>query len=164
MNALMKYCCLAFIFLQIAAVSTLAQSVSINEIMTSNVNTIRDEDGDSSDWVELFNNTSSPVNLQNWSITDDSLEINKWVFPAVAIQPGEFLIVFASDKDRKEGPYLHTSFRLGAGRESVFLYNSGGQKEDEFRAVCIPSNFSFGNKPDGSSKNPLYRSFSRKKQ
>lgn len=118
--------------------------------MTSNVNTIRDEDGDSSDWIELFNNTSAPINLQNWCITDDSTEINKWIFPSKIIQPGEFLIVFASDKNRLEGPYLHTSFRLGAGRESVFLYNSNKEKIDEFRAVCIPSTFSFGNKPDGS--------------
>jgi hypothetical protein len=127
-----------------------AQSIVINELMTSNAGVVQDEDGDTPDWIELYNNSSNPVNLQRWTITDDSLETDKWEFPAATLQPGEYLLIFASDKNRTTGPYLHTSFRLGAGRESVFLYNSQGQLVDEYIATCIPSGFSFGHLPDGA--------------
>lgn len=126
-----------------------AQTVVINEMMSSNQQTVLDEDGDSPDWVELFNASSSPVDLLNWSLTDDSLETDKWFFPQVTLQPGQFLLVFASDKDRKQGPFLHTSFRLGAGREPVLLYNAAGQRVDAVMPVCIPTGFSYGRQPDG---------------
>ncbi|QHT68561.1 T9SS type A sorting domain-containing protein [Rhodocytophaga rosea] len=137
------------IFLLINSQFLYAQTVVINEIMASNQGILEDEDGDTPDWIELFNTSTVAVNLENWSITDDSLEIDKWVFPAVTLQPGSFLIVFASDKDRK-GEVLHTGFKIGAGRESVYLYNNTQQRVDEFTATCIPTGFSFGHKPDGS--------------
>jgi hypothetical protein len=128
-----------------------AQRVVINELMTSNASSIQDEDGDTPDWIELYNASTTPVDLVNWAITDDSLEIDKWLFPATVIQPGEYLLIFASNKDRKDGKYLHTSFRLGAGRESVFLYNQLGQRMDEYTSTCIPSGFSYGHTPDGTN-------------
>jgi hypothetical protein len=139
----------AFIALLIASGAN-AQSILINELMTSNAGTVQDEDGDTPDWIELYNKTSNPVSLQNWTITDDSLETDKWIFPALTLQPGEYLLLFASDKNRTTGQYLHTSFRLGAGRESVFLYNNQGVLVDEYITTCIPSGFSYGHMPDGA--------------
>jgi hypothetical protein len=72
-------------------ISADAQSIVINELMTSNAGAVQDEDGDTSDWIELYNNSGNPVNLQRWTITDDSLETDKWEFPAATLQPGEYL-------------------------------------------------------------------------
>jgi len=47
------------------------QVIVINEIMSSNETTIIDEDGDYSDWIELFNNSNNTVNLLGYRITDD---------------------------------------------------------------------------------------------
>jgi len=40
-----------------------SQSVVINEVMSSNTSTIYDVDGDPSDWIELYNNSDSLINL-----------------------------------------------------------------------------------------------------
>ena len=77
-----------------------SQDIVINEIMSSNQTTIYDEDGDTSDWIELFNTGSEKINLSGFSLSDDTLDIQKWQFKDTTIDSGEHLIVFASDKDR----------------------------------------------------------------
>ena len=71
----------------------------ISEIMASNDVTLMDEDGDSSDWIEIFNASDQPVDLDNWHLTDDVDRLDKWSFPSVVLDPGDFLLVFASGKD-----------------------------------------------------------------
>ncbi|MDH7504329.1 MAG: lamin tail domain-containing protein, partial [Verrucomicrobiota bacterium] len=87
------------------AVLATAQSkdVVINELMTSNGESIFDENGDSPDWFELLNASSAPVNLSGWGVSDDRNRPFKWVFENATLQPGEFMVVFASGKDRQPG-------------------------------------------------------------
>ena len=77
------------------------QSLVINEGSNKNYQSVGDEDQEYPDWIEIYNNGSSPVNLLNYSLTDDSLDIGKWKFPNIIIQPGEYKVVFCSGKDRK---------------------------------------------------------------
>ncbi len=44
--------------------------VIITEFMADNENTLRDEDGDRPDWIEIHNAGEQTVNLDNWSLTD----------------------------------------------------------------------------------------------
>ncbi|HBO52715.1 MAG TPA: hypothetical protein DD471_12090, partial [Planctomycetes bacterium] len=78
----------------------LAQAVVITEFLAENSDGLADEDGDSSDWVELQNQGAATVNLDGWSLTDDAGDLRKWFFPAVELLPGEYLLVFASGKGR----------------------------------------------------------------
>lgn len=80
----------------------IAQSVVINEIMTSNQQTFSDEDGDYPDWLEIKNTTDSVINLSGYGLSDDPALPFKWVFPEVKLFPEQYLVVFASDKDRRE--------------------------------------------------------------
>ncbi|MFO8000087.1 MAG: CotH kinase family protein [Marinilabilia sp.] len=75
--------------------------VIINEIMASNSDTFSDAEGDYPDWVELYNRGNEPVNLEGWGLSDDEDELFRWIFPDVTIEPGEYLIVWASNKDRR---------------------------------------------------------------
>ena len=102
--------------------------VIISEVMASNHQTLVDEDRDSSDWVELFNYGSQTVNLDGWYLTDQPNHPTQWRFPAVSIEPGEFLTVFASGKDRRDetAPW-HTNFRLDAGGEFLALVEPDGR-------------------------------------
>ena len=92
----------------------------INEFMASNNSTLADEDGDFSDWVEIYNPSSEDVNLENWYLTDSKGNLIKWQFPAVNLPAGGYLIVFASLKNRT-GSELHTNFKLSAGGEYIGL-------------------------------------------
>lgn len=75
--------------------------ILINEGSNRNYLGIADENGEYPDWIEIYNAGTDTVNLLNYSITDDDAEPLKWTFPNVSIAPGEFRVIFCSDKDRK---------------------------------------------------------------
>jgi hypothetical protein len=87
-----------------------------------------DEDGDSSDWIEIYNPTAEAVHLGGWYLTDNADNLKQWQFPAgVVLDPGQFLVVFASGKDRAvAGAELHTNFQLDAAGEYLALVESDG--------------------------------------
>lgn len=82
----------------------LAQSVAINEVMASNNAFLADEDGDYEDWIELYNFGETPVNLLGYGLSDHISDPFKWIFPEVVLEPGAYLLVWASGKDRKPSP------------------------------------------------------------
>jgi len=90
-----------------------------------------DDDGDETDWIELYNQSGSTVNLAGWTITDDNDNEDKWSFPSINILSGEYLLIYASSKDRTTGPALHTNFNLSGNGEYLALYNDLGQKQFE---------------------------------
>ncbi|MBL9172033.1 MAG: CotH kinase family protein [Verrucomicrobiales bacterium] len=102
--------------------------VHLNEFMADNDHTLRDENGDKSDWIELFNSDDRSISLQGWWLSDDPRTPRKWAFPATSIPSKGFLVVFASGKDRTSNPArLHTNFKLKkeAGASVVLSDPSG---------------------------------------
>lgn len=99
----------------------------ISEFLANNGGGLSDEDGETSDWIEIYNSTSSSLNLNGYYLTDDPLFLTKWSFPSVSLAPGEYLVVFASSKDRSvAGSELHTNFSLDAGGDYLALVNPNG--------------------------------------
>jgi hypothetical protein len=89
--------------------------VMISEFLADNDDTLNDEDGDSSDWIELFNPTDERVSLLGWFLSDNPTRPTRWRLPNVALAPQGYLLVFASGKDRSNPANpLHTNFRLDA--------------------------------------------------
>ena len=108
--------------------------VRISEMMYKNHATLRDADGEFSDWFELENTSNRVVRLKGWSVSDGK---TVWDFPADATIPrGGLRVVFASRKD-KTAPdgELHTSFALGEG-ETLYLIAPDRTIAD--RAACDP--------------------------
>ncbi|MFB6320069.1 FN3 associated domain-containing protein [Saccharicrinis sp. FJH54] len=105
-----------------------AQSgVIISEFMAVNDNTLADEDGDYSDWIELYNVGETAVSLTGWYLTDKADNLTKWKFPVITIQPDEYLVVFASEKDKTDpAGTLHTNFKLSGSGEFLALVKSDG--------------------------------------
>ncbi|NNF27708.1 MAG: hypothetical protein HKN73_10855, partial [Gemmatimonadetes bacterium] len=120
----------------------------LNEFLASNVDGLLDEDGEDSDWIEIHNGGSAPVNLSGWYVTDDANDLTRWAFPAVTVEAGAYLVLFASDKDRRvAGAELHTSFRLSGGGEYLALVQPDGTTvEDEYSPTFPPQteNVSYG--------------------
>lgn len=79
----------------------------MNEVLASNVSGLLDENGDTSDWLELHNHSNAEVNLTGWGLSDNRLNPFKWKFRDGRIPAGGFLTVFASGKDRH--PELHAA-------------------------------------------------------
>ena len=98
--------------------------------MAVNQTTLRDEDGESSDWIEIYNGRNTAVDLNGWSLTDDPLTPHKWRFPGVEIGAGKFVVVFASEKDRRDpASELHTNFSLLSSGEFLALVGPGSTLE-----------------------------------
>ncbi len=118
----------------------------ISEFMASNgsrpplaVGDILDADGDSSDWIELYNPAPESFDLGGWYLTDDPNEPAKWRFPSPAIlSPDGFLLVFASGKDRTQGQ-LHTNFKLDGEGGYLALVLSDGRTVIHEYAPSYPS-------------------------
>ena len=113
--------------------STWAHSaVEISEFVASNGSGITDEDGEREDWIEIYNNTNAAVNLSGWYLTDDAANLTQWALPAVNVPARQYLVVFASGKDRT-GATLHTNFKLKSGGEYLALVRPNGTTvEDEY--------------------------------
>jgi hypothetical protein len=75
--------------------------VVISEYSSSNVDELRDQLGETPDWIELYNSGSSPVDLTGWGLSDDPADPFQWTFPPSGILPGQFLIVHASGADQR---------------------------------------------------------------
>ena len=154
MNFLLKpYLAIIFfipivLFLEFRALS----SPVINEFLALNKSTIYDEDGQSSDWIEIFNPNQSAVNLEGYYLTNDSNDLEKWRFPDVSITEGEYLIVFASGKDRDNGE-LHTNFKISKLGGYLGLVDPDGKTVvSEFAKFPVQfENFSYGIKSKATS-------------
>ena len=80
----------------------LSQNVQLNEIVSSNQSSYYDEDGETPDWIELYNPTASNISLNGWGLSDDLEDLYKWQIPNVVLEPESFLLIMASDKDRSD--------------------------------------------------------------
>ncbi len=100
----------------------LAASPVITEFLASNSTGLTDQDGDTSDWIEIYNPTASSIDLTGWHLTDDTTNLTKWTFPTTTLLSGQHLLLFASGKNRTtSGSELHTNFSLSANGEDLAL-------------------------------------------
>jgi hypothetical protein len=126
-------------------------SVIISEFLASNdaenppvteEGQIRDGDGQSSDWIEIYNQTDSPIDLAGWGLSDDADDLFQWQFPPDSILDGRsYRLLFASGQDDDADPYvdpagyLHTNFKLSASGEYLALTRPDGTVEFAYDSV-----------------------------
>lgn len=92
-------------------------SLRISELMSKNRATLRDADGEFSDWLEIENYGGEAVSLAGLYL-DDKVGGEGWALPDIEIGAGEHLLVYASGKDRQNAE-LHTDFSLSEGEIAV---------------------------------------------
>ncbi len=88
----------------------------INEFVADNSSGLQDEDYEFPDWIELYNDSSTPIDLTGYSLTDDPLENTKWIFPSLSLPSNHYLVVFASGKDLYHPPVIWSTI-IEAGDE-----------------------------------------------
>jgi hypothetical protein len=121
----------------------------INEFMASNNTTVMDQDGEFEDWIELYNNGTSSIDLSGYYITDDDSDLTQWTLPdGTTIEPDGYLIIWADDDEDQEG--LHANFKLSASGESVILVNVDTSIVDAIDYPEQTTDISYARIPNGT--------------
>lgn len=104
------------------------QGPVVSEFLASNQGGLEDEDGDSPDWIEIYNPRATSVDLGGSFLSDDSANLTRWAFPSpTVIGGGATMVVFASGKNRAiSGQELHTDFSLSASGEYLGFIEADG--------------------------------------
>ncbi|MEX2186528.1 MAG: lamin tail domain-containing protein [Pirellulales bacterium] len=112
----------------------LAARPVITEFMADNAGALLDGDGNASDWIEVFNAGDAAADMSGWSLTDNPADLAKWPFPAATIEPGGYLVVFASGQATSNyidaGGHFHTNFGLDRGGEYLALVKGGVVRQE----------------------------------
>ena len=99
----------------------------ISEVVTSNGSSA-DEDGEYPDWIEFYYEGDQKINLADYYLSDDKQQLKRWKFPEIELQSGEYLVIFASGKDKvTSSGEIHANFKLDAMGETLYLSNSEGK-------------------------------------
>jgi len=125
-------------------------NLCINEFMSWNESFITDEDGDYSDWIEIYNRGTEPLNLYGCCLSDDEDYLNEWEFPPYVLNSNSYLLIFASGKDRTNSEF-HTNFKIKSEGEPLFLSTRSGDIINQTPSVFIPENKSYGCLPNGKT-------------
>jgi len=105
----------------------------ISEFLASNSTGLVNDNGDRSDWIEIFNAGDQSIDLAGYSLTDNPDDTSKFVFPSQNLFPGQYLVVFAADDaNPSAGNNLYTGFGLSSSGEYVGLYDPSGSVVSEF--------------------------------
>jgi hypothetical protein len=146
----------------------IGQTIQINEIVSTNGTVLYDEDGDTPDWFELYNTSGQEINLNGYGITDDPSDLSMWVFPFIVLEPNGFLVIFASDKNRKDlvaewDAVINwgDSWSYWPGTSAPIL-NWDDPGTDVSNWSTGPSGFGYGDNDDNTELSQIISVFARK--
>ena len=93
----------------------------ISEVMAANSSAVPDENGEFSDWLEIYNGTGSDLNMEGVMLTNRTDRIT-FPFPSYLLKAGERVIVFATDSYQMD-PSLpfHGKFKISSAGDHLYL-------------------------------------------
>ena len=119
----------------------------INEVMSNNKSTVSDNSGKYDDWIELFNNSSTPVSTNGLFFSDNIQNISKWKLPNITIKAGEYFIIWA-DEDGHQGNN-HANFKLSNLGEQLIISNNDSSIIDAEYIYTQQDDVAYGRSPNG---------------
>lgn len=138
----------------------LPKDLHLNEICASNQSTL-DENGETSDWIEVYNGGDTDVDLAGMTIENKSKNV-KYTFPkghTSTIVPAHGYKLLWADKNTDLGP-LHLDFKLTATLSDTIILSRYYRSNDVelSRITYNPHNpdESFGRNSDGASTIVLF--------
>ncbi len=127
--------------------------VVINEFSAANRNTLVDNYFEEEDWIELYNTSSSAVDISGYFLSDKLDNPTKWEIPLGASIPANgYFLVQASGRDEVSGGNYHASFKITQTKnEAVILTDASGTILDSY-VIEVPNQLdhSYGRVPDGT--------------
>ena len=108
--------------------------LKLNEILAINDAVVIDPLGRTSDWIEIWNNSTTSIDLTGMSLSIDKVEPGQWSFPGDAQlrAKGRLLVWCNGSRDPALGPadYLNTGHSLNGAYGTVYLFNASEQIVD----------------------------------
>ncbi len=121
--------------------------VYISEVLASNDSVVSFANAGFTDWIELYNASSSTVDLSGCGLSDNQGRGRKWQFPSgVTIGPGEYKVILCDGHAEKSNPgELHTSYKIGRLKgEIITLTDPTGRVLDKMILPEMKTDISYG--------------------
>jgi hypothetical protein len=125
-------------------------NLSINEIMSLNVLTTKDENGVASPWIEIYNPTGQDIDLTGYALTDDFNTPRKAILPAGVVATANGTLLLWADQNPSAGP-AHVNLFLPAAGGSLGLVRPDGSFIDRLTFGAQEVDLSAAREPDGST-------------
>ena len=119
------------------------QGLVISELMSDNASALPDEGGNFPDWLEVWNSTDEPMDLEGITLSNRS-DKAKFLFPKMTLEPDGRVIVFCDNTNQNEaGKPFHAKFKLSSIACSAFLFDTSGHVLSSVEAPTLNANETF---------------------
>ncbi|MEJ6738574.1 MAG: CotH kinase family protein [Cryomorphaceae bacterium] len=126
-------------------------AVVINEAQSANQNTLNDQNGDDSDWLELYNLSNTSTSLLGLYLSDDPTDPDAYPFTGGSMAGNGHRLIWASGDTTLYAD--HAPFKLSSGGDWLGLYfkDSSGTFHllDEVHIPALAPDYSYGRYTDG---------------
>ncbi len=129
-----------------------AGQIVINEFLAINQADTVDESNQHEDWIELYNLSNVPLNMDGLFLSDDYNNAQKFAFPSgTIINATDYLMIWADEDISASTPSnLHCNFKLSGSGERIILSNINGDVLDSISFEAATSDISTGRCPNGT--------------
>ena len=135
----------------------LKAQVVINEYSASNISHYSDNFGNNEDWIEIYNPTTSPVDLTGWYLSDKPSDLIKFQIPSGTVAAGGRIMIVCSGRDEFSGGIIHTSFKLTQTKpEEIILSDPAALIVDQIQMIPCQLDHSRGRSSDGGATWSLF--------
>lgn len=133
------------LILIVVAVASIASAqgrrgLRINEVMVENTESVTDEFGCHTAWIELFNSTFAPLEISSVYLTTDSTNKTMYPVPLGDVNtkiPKRQHVIFWANSNPTKGTF-HTSLKLEPGKDNwIGVYDADGNTPID--SVTIPA-------------------------
>ena len=129
--------------------STSLPELTISEVMAANGSYYAVNYFDHYDLIEVENTSGQPLDLSDYYLCDNRDSANRYHFPEITLEPGEYYVVLCSG-DPSLGQ-RHAPFSLAAG-DTVYLAKQGTYID----ALSIPTDLQYNESYGRSGNLPVY--------
>lgn len=134
-NSYLSLICLLLLSL-CATFSSRAETIVISEFMAANDSTVKDESGEYSDWIEIYNYGNKSVNLSEFYLTDDSKDLKRMQLPEHDLGPGKYYIIWLSGEKNSIGLKVKGEYlALVSGSSNKILHDFGRKFPSQIRDI-----------------------------
>ena len=115
----------------------------ISEVMPSNAAAVTDENGNYTDWIEIWNSTDHTINLEGLGLSDKGDRI-RFLFPDVSLEADGRVVVFCDNTNQSDpNRAFHAKFKLSSVGETVYLYDPNAYLIDSCKYPIMASDESW---------------------